>query len=259
MIRVWRCKQQGDLWLALRRGRITCSRLGDVLAPPTTRASTRKGVSCPAGTEALCRAQYRDELVAERITRRATDHFTTPAMQDGIDRERFARMLYEAETQQVVEQIGFTLHPLWDFFGGSADGLCGDDGGVELKCPTEAVHLGYYRDIDLLIAEYKWQAIGNMICSERQWWDLVSFQPFFPDAMKLVRTRLTRDEFAAEIAQIEEAVPQFHAEVEAEIADLGQPPTLFEIPQANASDDPEYDASKSFVENCDFVADDVAP
>ena len=160
MSRIIRCSQQSDLWLASRIGRLTGSRLGDVMAPPTTRASSRKGVAYPAGSEALAKEDYRRELVVERIYRRHLDHFVTRAMQDGIEREPFARMLYEADTSQIVELVGFALHPEWDWFGASADGLCGDDGGVELKCPTDMVHDGYAADVQTLADEYKWQCLG---------------------------------------------------------------------------------------------------
>ena len=229
-MRVFHCRQQSDLWYSLRRGRITCSRLGDVLAPPITRKSSRG----EAGTEALAREKYRKDLVAERLTLHGVSHYVTRAMEEGVEREPFARMIYEAETQQVVEQVGFVLHPEWDWFGGSADGLCGDDGGVELKCPTEGVHLSYIQNPDLLIEEYKWQSIGNLLCAGREWWDLASFNPYFPDDLKLLRVRMHRSEYLAEIDRIGEEVPKFDAEVEAEIAALGQPPTTWAIPKENS-------------------------
>ena len=74
MSRIIHCTQGDDLWNAARVGRLTGSRIDDLLAPPTTRASTRDGVSYPAGTEALARVKYRRELVVERIYGRAADH-----------------------------------------------------------------------------------------------------------------------------------------------------------------------------------------
>jgi hypothetical protein len=230
MSRIIRCSQQSDLWLAARIGRITGSRLGDVLAPPTTRASTRKGVPCPAGTEALAREEYRKELVVSRIYRKTVDHYVTRAMQDGTEREPYARMLYEADTSQVVEQVGFALHPEWDWFGCSADGLCGEDGGVELKCPTDMVHDGYAADVWTLVDEYKWQCLGCLTCfPEREWWDLCSFSPNAPDPIKLVKHRFHRSVWAETIAEIEKESLVMHEQVEAEIARRGLPPTVFEI------------------------------
>ena len=135
MSRIIHCTQGDDLWCAARVGRITGSNIDALLAPPTTRQSTRKGVVCPAGTEALEYAEYRQKLIVERIYGRAVNNVTTQYMKDGSDREPFARMIYEAEVQMPVELVGFALHPLWDWFGASPDGLAGEDGGVELKCP----------------------------------------------------------------------------------------------------------------------------
>lgn len=179
MSRIIRCTQQDDLWNVARVGRITGSRIDDLLAPPTTRASTRKGISYPAGSEAQCKEDYRRELVIERIYGRAADHYTSQYMKDGSDREPQARMLYEAENQVVVEQVGFALHPEWDWFGCSPDGLVGEDGGLELKCPAESMHDAYWQNIDLLVQEYKGQCLGGLICfPEREWWDLYAFNPY---------------------------------------------------------------------------------
>ena len=121
MSRIIHCTQGDDLWNAARVGRLTGSRIDDLLAPPPTRASTRDGVSYPAGTEALARVKYRRELVVERIYGRAADHCVTSYMKDGSDREPMARMFYEADMQIAVELVGFGLHPIHDWFGTSPD------------------------------------------------------------------------------------------------------------------------------------------
>jgi hypothetical protein len=196
------------------------------MAEPITRASSRG----PKGTEAAAKETYRRELIVERITHQAVNHFNSRAMQEGTEREPFARMLYEADTQQVVEQVGFALHYAWDWFGSSADGLCGDSGGVELKCPTEMVHDSYLGDKMLMVDEYKWQVLGNLTCfPERKWWDLVSFNAHFPDPLKLVQFRFHRAYCAETIKAIEDAAAVFNVEIEAAIASRGLPPTVFDI------------------------------
>lgn len=230
MSRIIRCAQQSDLWLAARRGRITGSRLADVMAPPTSKASNRKGVPFPAGSEALAKEEYRRELTVERIYGNAVSHFVTRAMQDGQEREPYARMMYEADTTQIVELVGFALHPEWDWFGASADGLCGDDGGVELKCPTDQVHDGYAADVQVLAAEYKWQCLGCLTCfPERTWWDLCSFNPYAPDSIKLVKFRFERADWMETIEAIEKESLAMHEQVEEAIAKRGLPPTKFTI------------------------------
>ena len=231
MSRIIRCTQGDDLWCASRVGRLTGSNIDALLAPPTTRQSTRKGVVCPAGTEALEKADYRQKLTVERIYGRAVNNVTTQYMKDGSDREPFARMIYEAEVQMPVELVGFALHPEWDWFGCSPDGLVGEDGGVELKCPAEMTHDAYAANIDLLVEEYKGQCLGCLVCFPgRLWWDLASFQPYAPDSIKLLKApRFHRSDWAETIARIEDESQQMNAQIEAEIARRGLPPTEWRI------------------------------
>lgn len=248
--RLFHCQQQSDLWLAARRGRVTGSRIGDMLAPPISRASSRG----PKGTEAAAKEAYRKELVVERIYKQCVNHFGSRAMQEGIEREPFARMLYEAEVLgDKVRTVGFALHYEWDWFGCSADGLCGQIGGVELKSPTEMVHDSYCQNLELLIEEYKGQALGNLVCfPQRQWWDLYSFSPFAPDAMKLVGYRFHRSDWADTLKEIETVAPQFNAEVEATIASRGLPPTEFDImPPETEEPDP---VASAYLTDEDFAA-----
>lgn len=230
MSRIIHCAQQSDLWLAARIGRITGSRLADVMAPPTTRASVRKGVSMPAGSEAACKGDYRRELMVERLYQRHIDNYVTRAMQEGVEREPFARMLYEADTVQVVELVGFALHYEWDWFGASADGLCGDEGGVELKNPTDMVHDSYATNPEVMADEYKWQCLGCLTCfPDRQWWDLCSFDPYAPDSIKLVKFRFHRSDWLDTIEAIERESLAMHESVENEIVRRGFGPTVFSI------------------------------
>jgi hypothetical protein len=232
MSRIIKCTQQDDLWIAARVGRITGSRIDDLLAPPTTRASTRKGVAYPAGSEAQSKADYRRELIVERIYGRSADHVTTQYMRDGSDREPFARMMYEAEMQMAVEQVGFVLHPEWDWFGCSPDGIIPElKRGLELKCPTEATHDSYAENIDLLVEQYKGQCLAGLICfPEFDTWDLCSFNPYAPDSIKLLKApTFHRSDWAQTIAQIEDEAQKMNAEIEAEIARRGFPPTVWSV------------------------------
>ena len=231
MARVIGVDQTSDLWQAARVGRITGSRIDDLLAPPTTRASTRKGVSYPAGSEALCREEYRNDLRVERIYWRAVDHPTNKFMLAGTEREPFARQLYEAEEMVVVQQVGFCLHDEWDWFGCSPDGLVGTDGGVELKCPSETVHDSYRRNIDTLVEEYKGQCLSGLLCfPKREWWDLCAFNPYAPaDRMLLKAPRFHRSDWAETLALIQDKAMEFNAQIEKMLADEGLPPTQWRI------------------------------
>ena len=127
--------------------------------------------------------------------------------------------------------MGFALHPEWDWFGSSADGLVAEAGGVELKCPTEMTHDGYCANIDLLVQEYKGQVLGNLVCfPTREWWDLASFHPYAPDEIKLLKApRFHRSDWKETLDIIEAKAQELNAQIEAEIAKRGLPATEWRI------------------------------
>ena len=122
--------QQTPEWFAQRAGKVTASRVADVMA------KVKSG-------EAAGRANYRAQLVAERLTGTAAESYSNAAMQWGTDTEPYARMAYEAATGNLVLETGFVLHPEIGFSGASPDGLIGNDGLVEIKCPNTATHIDY--------------------------------------------------------------------------------------------------------------------
>lgn len=166
-------------WFAARLGKATASKFQDLLA------KTKTGVSAS-------RQNYISQLVIERLTGVAPVFFTTQAMQDGIEREPIARMAYEIETGNIVEEVGFILHESLDC-GASPDGLIGDDGGIEIKCPQPAAHLEYLQS-DKAPAKYMAQIQGGMWITRRKWWDFVSFNPDFPAHLQLKIVRVMRDD-----------------------------------------------------------------
>src|ERR1700734_1817158 len=128
--------QQGTpQWLYERCGKITSSRLGDVMAR-LTRASKNGKAGDPTGDY----HEYKSQLACERMTGIPFEHYVTPAMQHGIDMERFARETYAVESGNDVDRVGFVLHPTLDYAGASPDGLVLEDGSLEIKCPTQGVH-----------------------------------------------------------------------------------------------------------------------
>lgn len=180
-------------WHALRCGKITASRVADVIA----RTKTGWGAS---------RANYAAELIAERLTGVAAEGFTNAAMQWGTDQEPNARMAYEFMHDVTVEQIAFVIHPSIPDAGASPDGLVGESGLVEIKCPNTATH------IDTLIkqeipAKYVTQMMWQMACTGRQWCDFVSYDPRLPESMQLFVKRIERNDDM--ITDLEDAVRLF--------------------------------------------------
>lgn len=201
--------QRTPEWHAARCGHITASRLSDVAA------AIQKG-------EAAARRNYRAELVAERLTKIPTSHFVSREMQWGIDQEPFARAAYEVACDVMVDTAGFVLHSVLPLFGASSDGLVGDDGLIQIKCPNTSTHLGWMREGTVPL-EHMPQMIAEMDCYNRGWCDFVSFDPRLPADLRLfIPPRFSLEDNLIECLRRE--VVGFNAEIEEEIAILRKVP-----------------------------------
>ena len=172
-------EQRTDDWFTARLGKVTASRISDVVA------KTKSGVSASRGN-------YMAQLIVERMTNKPTESYSNSAMQWGTDTEPLARAAYEMVTDTMVEEVGFVEHPFLKMCGASPDGLVGDDGLIEIKCPNTATHIDFLitGDIDnKYLLQMQWQ----MACTGRKWCDFVSFDPRMPEALqlKIVRVRLS--------------------------------------------------------------------
>lgn len=196
--------QGSQEWLHARLGHCTASRFKDVLA------KVKSG-------EAAARRNYKTQLVLERLTGAMQDSYTNAAMQHGTETEPLARAAYEFFTDAEVVQTGFVRHPSVEFVGASPDGLVGDDGGIEIKCPFQsAVHLETL--LSGVPSEHIPQIQGTLWVTGRQWWDFVSFDPRMPEHLQCKIIRVVRDQ--AYIEELELAVRKFLSEVDALINHL---------------------------------------
>lgn len=191
-------------WFAARCGKVTASRVADVIA------KTKSGYG---GS----RAAYMGQLIAERLTGEVAESFCSSAMKWGTDMEPEARAAYAFRMDADVQLVGFVDHPTIPMAGASPDGLVGEDGLVEIKCPNTATH------IDTLLSQrvpqkYVTQMMWQMACTGRQWCDYCSFDPRLPESMRLFVFRLARDEQA--IRELEDEVSRFIAELDAKVAEL---------------------------------------
>lgn len=173
-------EQGTDAWKAERLGKVTASRVADVIA----RTKSGYGAS---------RANYMAQLIAERLTGVPGDSYTNAAMQWGIDTEADARAAYEFYTGETVAAVGFIPHPEIGLSGASPDGLVGTDGLVEIKCPLTATHIDTLLDA-AVPGKYVTQMLWQMACTGRQWCDFVSFDPRMPEEMRLFVKRVQRDD-----------------------------------------------------------------
>lgn len=197
--------QGSSEWLAARAGKVTASRICDVIAKIKT-------------GEAAARRDYRAQLVAEILTGKPQeDGYINAEMQWGIEQEQLARAAYEMVADCLVDTVGLVLHPKIERAAASPDGLVGADGLIEIKCPKTATHLQYLMD-GAVPSKYQPQMLWQMACTGRMWVDFVSFDPRLPKDMALLRVRLARDE--AKISELEREVEVFLSDVDKMLATI---------------------------------------
>ena len=199
--------EQGSAeWLAARAGKITASRMADVMD------FTKKG------EPSAKRQDYLLQIVAERLTGQpCEDTYITQAMRWGTEQEPYARVAYELARGVVVHQVGLVLHPSIPNAAASPDGVVNGEGLIEIKCPGTTTHLRTMLD-GMIPEKYLPQINWQMACTGAKWCDFVSFDPRLPDEYQLFIIRLMRDENA--IAACEDSALKFLGEVDAMLAKL---------------------------------------
>jgi putative phage-type endonuclease len=201
-------EQRSSEWFDARCGKLTGSRFADVM-------NVLKDGSPGANRRTLVTL-----LAVERLTRKTVETFQNDAMRRGTELEPEARAAFEAHTGELVEEIGFIPHPTLDYVGVSPDGLLGNDGMVELKCPASmAKHLEALRSNEHA-REYKWQLQGQLWVAHRKWTKAVSYDPRFPEHLRLAIAHVERDEKA--ITELAAECEKANTEIEAILSDLQQ-------------------------------------
>ncbi|HAT7730645.1 TPA: YqaJ viral recombinase family protein [Enterobacter cloacae] len=179
-------EQNGEEWDALRLGKATASNFGLIMA------NDGKAFGEPAKRYAL-------QLALEQIKGCKSEFgFSNDHMERGHEQEPIARMLYEEMNFVDVDNGGFFDH---ETYGDSPDGLVGQDGLVEIKSVIAATHYSTLTRGSFDPA-YRWQLVGHLDCSGRDWVDFISYCSDFPDGKKLIVYRLTAAECESEIARL---------------------------------------------------------
>jgi putative phage-type endonuclease len=199
-------EQRTEEWFAARCGKVTASRVADIIAKTKTGYSTS-------------RENYLAQLVCERMTGKPAESYSNAAMQWGTDQEPFARAVYEAAKDVLVDELGFAIHPTIDGAGASPDGLVGLFGLVEIKCPNTATHIETLL-IQTVPTKYITQMQWQMACTQRQWCDFVSFDPRMDEGLQLFIKRVEYDPIY--VAQLEKEVINFLMDVEDKIQKLNK-------------------------------------
>ncbi len=187
-------EQRTAEWHAARCGSLGASALADALS------KTKDGK--PGSTSQGLRAK----LVVERLTGVQEDGFKSAAMQHGIDNEDAARTAYEARTGEFVVETGLHRHPFIEGTHASPDGLVGEDGLIEIKCPNSSTHIDTMKT-GKVPTKYIYQMQWQMRCTDRQWCDFVSYDPRMPESLRLWVKRVYRDN--EQLAELEAGVIEF--------------------------------------------------
>lgn len=204
-MRIIDCQQGSDEWHAARAGKVTASRVADIV-----RKAKSGGISASRQT-------YLGELVAERLSGVVSDGFKSKAMEWGNETEAKAVTFYSFMQNVDPVRVGLVIHPSIEMAAASPDRLVGDDGLLEIKCPNTSTHIAMLRGAEI-DPDYHKQMQWQMACTGRAWCDFVSFDPRLPPHLQMDRRRVPRDGLL--IVQLETEVRKFLAEVDATIADL---------------------------------------
>ena len=200
MPKLIKAEQRSDGWFEARLGRATASKFADIMA------TTRSGYS-------MKRSNYATELALERLTGLQPENYTSAPMQWGIDNEDTAALIYSLKTGNTVDETGLWVHDEL-MAGASPDGLVGDDGLIEIKCPNSATHLSTLVT-GKVPSQYIAQVQGQMWITGRKWCDFISYDPRMPENAQMIIIHVKRDDDYIEGLQIQ--VREFLIEVEAQV------------------------------------------
>ena len=199
-------EQGSPEWFAQRLGKVTASRVADVIA------KTKTGYSAS-------RDNYMAQLVCERMTNTVAESFTNSAMQWGTETEPLARAAYEAHADVLVDEVAMITHPTIEAAGASPDGYVGSEGLLEIKCPNTATAIDTLLS-QIVPSKYIPQIQWQLSCTGRQWCDFCSFDPRLPKELQLFVKRVPRDD--AYIQMLEEEVKKFLTELDGKITKLNE-------------------------------------
>ena len=199
-------EQRSEEWFAARCGKVTASRVADIIA------RTKTGPSAS-------RENYLAQLVCERMTGKPAESYSNAAMAWGTEQEPFARAAYESVKDVLVEEVGFVPHPSFSEAGASPDGLVGEFGLVEIKCPNTATHIQTLLEQKVpekYITQMQWQ----MACTKRHWCDYVSFDPRMAEGLQLFIKRIEFDPVF--VGKLDKEIINFLLDLEDKITQLNK-------------------------------------
>jgi len=199
-------EQRSEEWFAARCGKVTASRVADIIAKTKTGYSTS-------------RENYLAQLVCERMTGKPAESYSNAAMAWGTEQEPFARAAYESAKDVLVEEVGFVPHPSFSEAGASPDGLVGEFGLVEIKCPNTATHIQTLLE-QKVPEKYNTQMQWQMACTQRHWCDYVSFDRRMGEGLQLFIKRVEFD--PVYVGKLDKEIINFLLDLEDKITQLNK-------------------------------------
>jgi putative phage-type endonuclease len=153
------------------------------------------------------------------MTGKPAESYSNAAMAWGTEQEPFARAAYESVKDVLVEEVGFVPHPSFSEAGASPDGLVGEFGLVEIKCPNTATHIQTLLEQKVpekYITQMQWQ----MACTQRHWCDYVSFDPRMAEGLQLFIKRIEFDPVF--VGKLDKEIINFLLDLEDKITQLNK-------------------------------------
>jgi putative phage-type endonuclease len=194
-------EQRTEEWFNQRLGKVTASKIADVIA------KTKTGVSAS-------RENYSTQLTLERLTNQKAEFYSNAAMEWGTATEPQARSAYELYREVFVDEVGFIDHPTIAMSGASPDGFVGEDGLVEIKCPESKTQMETLLN-QKVPTKYQPQMQWQMAVTGRKWCDFVSFDPRMPENLQIFVQRVERNDVY--IKMLEEEVRVFLEEIDKKV------------------------------------------
>lgn len=194
-MKLWECEQGTSVWLGLRAGRPTASEFHRIITPKGKRSALAEG--------------YMHDLLAERITGKPTIKAMTSWMARGTECEADAVAYFEFQKDCTTRRVGFITTDN-ERVGASPDRLINElpDELLEIKVPSEGVHVSYLLAAAGASEEYKAQLQGQLWVCEKQAVNILSWHAVMPEAL----FRVERDE--EYIAKLEKEVTAFCDELD---------------------------------------------
>lgn len=205
-------EQRTQDWHRARLGCFTASEVGKLIGSPKAKAVSQTAMSLiykKLGERLLSPDLIADEERFGEFLYR--NEVRSKAIEYGNRTEAEAISYYSALTGSDVQEGGYWRHKQVVCFGASPDGLVGEDGLLEVKCPQLEAFARYYAlirssaDLKAVNSDYYWQVQAQLACTGRKWCDWLAYSPDCGNRIVLVRVERDEDDISRIVAAVTNA------------------------------------------------------